>query len=633
MGKRQFKAESKRLLDLMVNSIYTHKEIFLREIISNASDAIDKLCYKSLTDDQVGMTREDFCIRIALDPEKRTVTVTDNGIGMTAEEMEQNLGVIARSGSFQFKKENDLSAEELDIIGQFGVGFYSAFMVAKKVTVISRAYGADTANMWVSTGVDGYTITEAERDGVGTTVIMELKDDTEEENYADFAEEATVVSLIKKYSDYVRWPIRMNVTRSRQVEKPDEKGEMKKTWEDYTEEQTVNSMIPIWQRPKNEVSDSDCMAFYKEKFFDFEDPVSVIRINAEGTVSYKAMLFIPGAAPADFYSREYQAGLQLYSAGVLIMDHCEDLLPPCYRFVRGVVDSQDLSLNISREMLQHNRQIKVMSNNIEKKITAELKRLMDKEPDKYDKFYRSFGAQLKFSFLNFYDKHDMLKPLLMFYSANVGKKVGIASYVSAMPESQKYIYYACGDSVENLATLPQAEPVREKGYDILYLTDEPDEFVVNMMGSYEEKEFKSVNAEDLGLETQEEKEQTEKKQEENKDVLDFVKTTMDGKLADVRISHKLKSHPVCLTTQGPITLEMEKYFASLPADKGGSVKAERVLELNADHKVFAALKEAMTADPERAADYAKLLYGQALLIAGMPVDDPAGFSDLICKYM
>ncbi|MBQ8974818.1 MAG: molecular chaperone HtpG, partial [Oscillospiraceae bacterium] len=583
MGKRQFKAESKRLLDLMVNSIYTHKEIFLREIISNASDAIDKLCYKSLTDDKVGLAREDFAIHIDLDRDNRTITVTDNGIGMTAEEMEQNLGVIAKSGSFQFKKENDVSAQELDIIGQFGVGFYSAFMVSKKVTVISRAYGEQTANVWMSAGADGYTITGGERDAAGTTVIMEIKDDTEEENYSEFLEESTVVGLVKKYSDYVRWPIKMNVTKSRQVEKTDDKGETKKEWEDYTEEDTVNSMVPIWQRSKSEVSDADCMKFYKEKFYDMDDPVSVIRVNAEGTVSYKAMLFIPAKAPANFYSREYQAGLQLYSAGVLIMDHCEDLLPECYRFVRGVVDSQDLSLNISREMLQHNRQIKIISNNIEKKVTAELKSLMEKEPDKYEKFYSSFGAQLKFSFLNFFDKHELLKPLLMFYSANVGKRISFASYLSAMPEAQKYIYYACGESVEALSSLPQAEPVREKGYDILYLTDEADEFVVSMMGAYEGKEFKSVNAEDLGLETDEEKEQTDKKQEENKDIFEFVKSALDGKVADVRISHKLKSHPVCLTTQGPITLEMEKYFASLPADKGGNVKAERVLELNADH--------------------------------------------------
>ncbi len=636
MAKKQFKAESRRLLDLMINSIYTHKEIFLREIISNASDALDKLCYKSLTDDKVGMNREDFHIRVTADKEARTLTVSDNGIGMTAEELESNLGVIARSGSLQFKNEmaEGEKSTDVDIIGQFGVGFYSAFMVSGKVTVISRAYGSDGANMWVSSGTDGYTIKPCEKETVGTDIIMELKPDAEGEDYSEYLEEYRLRNIIKKYSDYVRWPIIMNVTKSRSVEKEVD-GEKKTEWESYSEDETINSMVPIWQRPKNEVSDEDCMKFYKEKFYDTEDPAAVIRINAEGAaVSYKAMLFIPVTVPYDYYTRDYQAGLQLYTSGVMIMDKCSELIPECFRFVKGVVDSQDLSLNISRELLQHDRQLKTIAANIEKKIKSELKKLMDNDRETYEKFYKSFGIQLKYGVMGDYGaKKDMLSELLMYYSANSQKLVSLDEYVKAMPEEQKYIYYACGESVGKIDQLPQAEPVKDKGFDILYLTDDVDEFVVQMLGKYGEKEFKSINADDLGLESDEEKDETEKQETENKELLDFVTESLSGRIAAARISHKLKSHPVCLTTQGSVTLEMEKYFAAIPNGQESQLKAQRVLELNVAHPAFAALKSAYESDKEKAKSYAELLYGQALLIAGLTPDNPAEFSELICNLM
>lgn len=508
MAKKQFKSESKRLLDLMVHSIYTHKEIFLREIISNASDAIDKLCYISLTDDKVGMTRDDFKITITADKEKRTITISDNGIGMTAEELESNLGVIARSGSLQFKKDMTDKSEDIDIIGQFGVGFYSAFMVADKVTVISRAYGQCDANVWVSAGSDGYTIAPGEKDAVGTDIIIEMKPDEEDEDYSDFLEEDTLHRIIKKYSDYIRWPIIMDVTKSRQVEgaETDNDGNKKKVWEDYTEQAVINSRVPIWQRSKGDVTDEECAQFYKEKFFDMEDPVSVIRVSAEGAVTYKAMLFIPAKAPYNYYTREYEAGLQLYTSGVMIMEHCADLLPEHFRFARGVVDSQDLSLNISRELLQHDRQLKVIASNLEKKIKAELKKLMENDYDKYVTFFKSFGMQLKYGILNSYGMNkDMLSDLIMFYSSKAEKLIPIADYVKNMPEGQKYIYYACGENVSKLDKLPQAENVREKGYEILYLTDDVDEFVVKTLMKFDSKEFRSVNDDDLGLETEDEK--------------------------------------------------------------------------------------------------------------------------------
>ena len=638
MAKKQFKAESKRLLDLMVNSIYTHREIFLREIISNASDAIDKLCYIALTDDKVGLSRDDFKIEVKIDKDAKTITVSDNGVGMTAAEMEQNLGVIAKSGSFQFKKENDTSKEDVDIIGQFGVGFYSAFMVASKVTVISRAYGSDEANMWVSTGADGYTITPCERDGFGTDVIMQIKEDTEEAEYSEYLEENVLNGIVKKYSDYVRWPIYMDVTRSHYVETDEvkEDGTKKKEWQDYTVNEVVNSRVPIWQRPKNEVSDEDCINFYKERFYDTEDPVAVIRVSAEGTVSYKAMLFIPGRAPGNYYSKDFQAGLQLYSSGVMIMEHCDALLPDYFRFVRGVVESPDLSLNISREILQHDRQLKIIANSIEKKIKSELTKLVEKDREKYEKFYTAFGLQLKYGILNSYGMNkDQLQDLLMFYSADKEKRITLKEYAEAMPQEQKYIYYGAGESVAMLNALPQTEPIRSKGYDILYLTDDADEFLAGMLQSYNDKPFCSVNAEDLGLETDDEKKKTEEAQEENKELLDFVKESLGGKIAACKISHKLVSSPVCLTTQGGITLEMERYFASLPgAVSGGQqVKAERVLELNGEHPIFEKLKNAYADDKEKAAKYAKLLYGQSVLAAGIALEDTAEFNSLICDLM
>lgn len=636
MAKKQFKSESKRLLDLMVNSIYTHKEIFLREIISNASDAIDKLCYISLTDDKVGLGREDFKIEISVNAEKRTLSVSDNGIGMTKEELESNLGVIARSGSDQFKKTLGEKTDDIDIIGQFGVGFYSAFMVASKVTVITRAYNEESGNKWVSSGADGYTITPCEKEVAGTDIIIEMKPDGEDEKYSEFLEEHTLHRIIKKYSDYIRWPILMEVTKSRQVEtdETDEKGNKKKVWEDYKEKEIVNSRIPIWQRSKKEVSDEECIKFYKEKFFDMDDPAAVIRVNAEGAVSYKALLFIPSKAPYDYYTREYKAGLQLYTSGVMIMEHCSDLLPEHFRFVRGIVDSQDLSLNISREMLQHDRQLKIIANNLEKKIKSELKKVLENDYDKYVIFYNSFGLQLKYGILNGYGvNRDLLADLIMFYSSRAEKLITLTEYVKNMKDEQKYIYYACGENVANLSKLPQAEPLREKGYEILYLTDDVDEFVVRTLIRFEEKEFRSVNDEDLGLLSEEEKKAAEQLETENKDVLEFIKESLDGKIAAAKLSTKLKSHSVCLTTQGGITLEMERYFASLHSGPGEEIKAERVLELNANHPAFAALKNTMNSDREKAKKYAELLYGQSQLIAGISPDDPSHFVQLVSELM
>ena len=611
MAKKQFKAESKRLLGLMIDSIYTHREIFLRELISNASDAIDKLCYQSLTEGNTGLDRSDFFIRIAADEEARTLTVSDNGLGMDEEELDSNLGVIARSGSLHFKEDMDKEAaagEEIDVIGQFGVGFYSAFMVAEKVEVISKKYGSEQAYRWESSGADGYTIRPCEKEERGTDIILTLKPDTEEEKYSEFLGEWRLKSLIKKYSDYVRYPIKMG-------------------------EETVNSMVPIWQRSRSEVSDEDCVKFYKDKFYDMEDPVKVIRVSAEGNVSYKALLFIPAKAPFNYYSRDYEAGLQLYSSGVLIMDKCTDLLPECFRFVRGVVDSPDLSLNISRELLQHDRQLKVIAANLEKKVKSELKKLMTDTPEQYEAFYKEFGLQLKYGLLsNYGEKRELLQDLLMFYSSTAEKAVSLKDYVEAMPEEQKYIYYACGDTVARLAGLPQAEPIREKGWAILYLTDETDEFVMNMLGTYEEKELKNVNSSDLGLGDEEDKARLEEQEKANEGLLSFVKDKLEGAVSAVKLSGALKSAPVCLGTQGEITLEMEKYFASIPGS-GERIKAERVLELNPSHPAFESLVRAYTGDPERAGKYAKLLYYEALLYAGIAIPDPAEFAALVTELM
>ena len=630
MAKKQFKAESKRLLDLMINSIYTHKEIFLREIISNASDALDKLCYLSLTDDKVGMSREDFFIRITVDKENRTITVSDNGIGMDKDELENNLGVIARSGSGDFKKDLD-GSEDIDIIGQFGVGFYSAFMVSEEITVITKKYGCDQAYRWNSRGADGYTVTECEKDTVGTDVIMKIKPDTEEENYSEFLEEYRITELIKKYSDYVRYPIRMLLTKTRYIP-PEEKGGEPK-YENYSEEDTVNSMVPIWQRSKAEVSDEDAAKFYADKFHDFEKPARVIRISAEGAVSFKALLFVPSKAPYNFYTKDFKAGLQLYSSGVMIMDSCEELLPEHFRFVRGVVDSQDLSLNISREMLQHNRQLTRIASNIEKKIKAELQKMLKEDREAYEAFFREFGLQLKYGIMAGYGEHkEMIEDLLLYYSSEEKKQVSLDEYVEKMKEEQQYIYYACGESVERIDKLPQTEQLRDKGYAILYLTDDVDEFIIKMLGKHGEKQFKSINDEDLGLESAEQKDELTKLEEENKGVLDFVKMVLGDKVAEVRLSSKLKSYPVCLAAKGGVSLEMEKYFAAIP---GGNMKpkAERVLELNASHGAFEALKKAMADDQEKARSYAELMYYQAMLIADMPIEDTARFSELVSSLM
>ena len=637
MAKKEFQAESRRLLELMINSIYTHQEIFLRELISNASDAIDKLCFRSLTDENVGMNREDFCIRLKADKEKKTLTVSDNGIGMTADEMESNLGVIAKSGSFAFKKDLDTADKEkadIDVIGQFGVGFYSAFMVASKVTVISRAYGEEGANCWESEGADGYTITPCEKETVGTDIILTMKEDTEDDCYSVYLTPWKIQELVKKYSDYVRWPIRTDVETTEKYEtgETDENGIQKMGVRTVLKEEVVNSMVPIWQRSKKDVSDEDCIAFYKEKFRDSEDPVSVIRVNAEGTVSYRCLLFIPAKAPYDFYTREYTPGLRLYSNGVMIMEKCPDLLPDCFRFVRGIVDSPDLSLNISREMLQHDRQLKLISMNLEKKIKAELSRLMETDREKYEKFFNVFGTQLKYGIIGDYGmKRDLLTDLLLYRSAEKEKLVSLREYTDAMPEEQKYIYFASAETAERAAKLPQTEQVRAKGYDILCFSTDADEFVAEILGTYADKKFCNVCSQDLGLESDEEKAVADKADEENKPLTDFVKEQVGDAVSAVKISRKLKNYAVCLSAEGEITLEMERYFHSLPGTDPNAMRAKRVLELNLDHPAVKALDAARTNDPDRAATMAKVLLAQAQLVAGITPDDPAEYSELVCK--
>ena len=636
MEKKQFQAESKRLLDLMVNSIYTHKEIFLREIISNASDAIDKLAYKALTDDQVGLNRSDLKIVLTPDQIARTLTISDNGIGMTREELEENLGTIARSGSLQFKQNMDQDKKaDVDIIGQFGVGFYSAFMVADKVTVTSKAYGSDQAWRWESEGAEGYTIEPAEKAGVGTDIVLHIKADTDEEKYGQYLEQYRLDDLVKKYSDYIHYPIQMLMHKSRQKERPADAGEdYKPEWEDYDEWETLNSMVPLWQRPKSEVTAEEYNAFYKEHYGDWEDPLAVVHVHGEGQVEYKAMLYIPGHAPYDFYTREYEKGLQLYSSGVLIMDKCADLLPDHFRFVRGVVDSADFSLNISREVLQHTQVLKVIANNLEKKIKAELLKLQKDDRAKYETFWSAFGRQIKYGVLEDYGVHkDMLKDLLLFHSSRDGKLTTLAEYRQRMGEDQQYIYYACGESVDQIARLPQAERILDKGYEILYLTEEPDEFIMNALGAWDEKSFKPVTDEDALPQTDEEKAASEKKAEESKDVLAFVKETLGDKIKEARVSKILKSGAVCLTADGPVTIEMEKYFSRMDPERAQGMKAQRVLELNPDSGAFAALREAVDADPEKAKKYAELLYDQALLIAGLPLEDPAAYTELVCSLM
>lgn len=633
MAKKQFKAESKRLLDLMINSIYTHKEIFLRELISNGSDAIDKLYYKALAENNTGLNRDDFNILIETDKENRILRVTDNGAGMTKEELESNLGTIAKSGSLAFKKENE-DKEDIDIIGQFGVGFYSAFMVADRVTVVSKAFGSDQAWQWESTGADGYTVTECEKSGNGTEITLKLKENTEDENYDEFLEEYRIRGLVKRYSDYIRYPIRMMTEKSRPKEKAaDAPEDAPVEYETFHELETLNSMIPIWKKNKSELKDEDYNRFYKEKFFDYEDPAKVIHTSVEGVVTYNALLFIPGKTPFNYYTKDFEKGLQLYSSGVLIMDKCADLLPDHFSFVRGLVDSQDLSLNISREMLQHDRQLMAIASRLEKKIKSELAAMLSGEREKYETFFKNFGLQLKYGLYEGFGRNkETLEDLVLFYSSSEKKLVTLAEYVSRMKPDQTHIYYASGDSVERIDKLPQIEQLKDKGYEILYLTDDIDEFALQMMHDYKEKEFKSAASGDLELpETEEEKAELAKKAEEHKALLDFLKDSLADKVSAVRLSQRLKTHPVCLTSGEGLSLEMEKVLASMPTDQ--KIRAERVLEINAAHPILETLAAVYQDDTEKAGKYAELLYDQALLIEGLPIEDPVAFSNAVCELM
>ena len=637
MAKKQFKAESKRLLDLMVNSIYTHKEIFLRELISNASDAEDKLAYQSLTDDSVTVKRGDLKITIVPDKEGRLLTVSDNGVGMSKEDLESNLGTIARSGSGQFKAglaEDDKAADKIDVIGQFGVGFYSAFMVADHVTVISRAWGSDEAWMWQSDGADGYTVTSCEKEGPGTDVIMHIKANADEEDYDQYLEAYKLQELIKKYSDYIRYPIVMEVEDYRMKDKPEDAPEdYKPEWETVKEWKTLNSMVPLWQRPKSKVEPEEYDAFYKEKFGDWQAPLAVIHTSAEGAVTYKAMLYIPEKTPYDFYTREYQKGLQLYSSGVLIMDKCADLLPDHFRFVKGVVDSSDFSLNISREVLQHTRQLKVIASALEKKIKNELVKLQKEDREKYETFWRAFGTQLKYGVVSDYGQHkDVLQDLLLFWSSKEGGNTTLAAYKDRMPEDQPFCYYACGESVDKIAKLPQVERILDKGYEILYCTEDVDDFVMKGLGELDGKQFKSVTEEDALPQTEEEKKAAEEKAEAGKPVLEAVKEALGDQVKEVRASAILKSGACCLSADGPISIEMEKYMSKVEGSQ--EMKADRVLELNPDSAPFAALKRAVDAgDKDTVSKYAQLLYAQALLLAGLPLEDPAEYTALVCSLM
>ena len=632
MAKKEFQAESKKLMDMMINSIYTNKEIFLRELISNASDAIDKLYYKSLTDPSVGMNKGDFRILLTRDKDNRLLTVSDNGIGMTKEELEQNLGTIAHSGSLDFKKDN--KDENIDIIGQFGVGFYSAFMVADKVTVISKAYGADEAWQWESSGADGYELTPAEKETAGTDIILHIKDSTDTDNYENFLDEYGIVAIVKKYSDYVRYPIQMEREKSRQKPEPDPKPEdYKPEWETYTELETLNSMVPIWKKQKSEVTDEEYASFYKDKFNDYSDPARVIVSRTEGTANYNALLFVPSHRPYDFYTKEYEKGLALYASGVLIMEKCADLLPDYFSFVKGIVDSQDLSLNISRETLQKDSQLKLIRNSLEKKIKNELHAMLVNDREKYETFWKSFGRQIKFGVYGDYGMHkDLLGDLLMFYSAKEQKMVTLDEYIEKMPEGQKCIYFAAGDDTDRLGKLPNAQLVLSKGYDLLLCTEDVDEFCLQMMHDYKEKEFKNINAGDLGLETEEEKKAAEETANENKDLFEEIKKALNGKVKEVKVNPTLQEHPVTLSSEGGISMEMEKVLRKMPGS--GDVESTKVLELNPNHTVFAALKAAHEAgDTAKVDQYAELLYDQSLLIAGLPIEDPVAYAQLVCGLM
>ncbi|AVP61996.1 molecular chaperone HtpG [Clostridium botulinum] len=625
METKQFKAESKRLLDLMINSIYTHKEIFLRELISNASDAIDKIYYKTLTDDSLKFERDDYYIKVISDKENRILKIADTGIGMTKEELENNLGVIAKSGSLQFKKENEVK-EGYDIIGQFGVGFYSAFLVSDDVTVISKAFGEDKAYKWNSKGAEGYTIEPCEKESYGTEIILKIKDNTEEENYDEFLDEYTLKSIIKKYSDFIRYPIKMDLTKT----KPKE--DNKEEFEEYKEEETINSMVPIWRKNKNELKAEDYENFYAEKHYGFDKPIKYIHTSVDGVVSYNAILFIPETTPYDFYTKEYEKGLELYSSGVLIMNKCGDLLPDYFGFVKGIVDSEDLSLNISREILQHDRQLKLIAKNIKTKIKNELESLLKKEREKYEKFYESFGRQLKYGiYSDFGSNKEILQDLLMFYSSKEKKMVTLDEYVSGMPEDQKYIYYAVGESNERIEKLPQIEGVLDKGYEVLYFTDDIDEFAIKMLMNYKEKEFKSVSSGDLGIEGEEKENTSSSEDKENKELFESMKDILSGKVKDVRASKRLKNHPVCLANEGELSIEMEKVLNAMPNNE--NIKADKVLEININHDVFKSLKEAYEGDKDKLKLYTDLLYNQALLIEGLTINDPVEFTNNICKIM
>lgn len=626
METKEFKAESKRLLDLMINSIYTHKEIFLRELISNSSDAIDKIYYRALTDDSLSFDKESYYVKIAADKENRILKITDTGIGMTKEELENNLGVIAKSGSLAFKKEND-SKDGHDIIGQFGVGFYAAFMVAETVTVISKSLDSDEAYKWESKGAEGYTIETCTKDSVGTEIILKIKENTEDENYDEYLDEYRLKEIIKKYSDFIRYPIKMDITNTKLKDGTEDE------YEEYIEEQTINSMVPIWKKNKSELKEEDYDKFYEEKHYGYDKPLKHIHIIVDGAVRYNSILFIPQNTPYDYYTKEYEKGLELYSSGVLIMDKRQDLLPDYFSFVKGMVDSEDLSLNISREMLQHDRQLKLIAKNIKNKIKSELLSLLKNEREKYEKFYESFGRQLKYGVYNdFGADKEMLQDLLMFYSSKEKKLVTLDEYISRMPESQKYIYYASGESNERIEKLPQTELVAEEGYEILYFTDDVDEFTIRMLMSYKEKEFRSVSSNDLGIETKEnEKEEEKAQKEENKELFEYMTKALSGKIKEVRASKRLKHHPVCFSNDGEISIEMEKILNSMPNNQ--EIKADKILEINTNHDVFKALKSAFEGDKEKLDLYTNLLYTQALLIEGLPINDPVEFTNDICKIM
>lgn len=622
---KQFKAESKRLLDLMINSIYTNKEIFLRELLSNASDAIDKLYYQSLTDKSIKVNKKDLCIKIEIDKENRLLKIIDTGIGMNKEELENNLGMIAKSGSLQFKEENE-KKKDVNIIGQFGVGFYSSFMVSDDVTVISKKYNEEDAYKWESTGAEGYTITKDEKDTYGTTIILKIKLDNEEYNYSDFLDTYTIETLVKKYSDYIRYPIKMNVTR-RELKKGS-----KDEYEDVTKEETLNSMIPLWKKDKNKITEEEYNNFYQSKFYDYENPIKIIHTSVEGMTSYKAILFLPAHAPFDYYSKEYEKGLALYSNGVLIMDKCSDLLPDYFGFVKGVVDSDDLSLNISREILQQDRQLKLIASNIEKKIKSELESMLKDERDKYEKFFKEFGMQLKLGVYNDYGMHkDELKDLLLFYSSKDEKYITLKEYVSSMKDDEENIYYACGETIDKINMLPQVEKVKDKGYNILYLTEYVDEFAIKSLMEYDGKKFINVSEENLDLDTEEEKEEIKKINDENKEMLNSMKEIIGSDISDVRFTHRLKNHPVCLVSEGPVSIEMQKVLNAMPTDQ--SINAKIILEINSSHKIADKLKELYKSDKERFNEYTKILYSQSRLIEGLSIENPTEISNLICDLL